>query len=67
MAPTLRNNRDFGTSKYQLEEEITLFSTIAEDRNSIRAAARNRSNAIRQVLSRNYIKRLWSYRPSPSE
>jgi hypothetical protein len=39
MAPTLRNSRDFGTSKYQLEEENTPFRTIAEDRNAIRAAA----------------------------
>jgi hypothetical protein len=39
MAPTLRNSRDFGTSKYQLEEEITPFRTIAEDRNAIRTAA----------------------------
>ena len=39
MAPTLRNSLDFGTSKDQLEEEITPFRTIAEDRNAIRAAA----------------------------
>jgi hypothetical protein len=39
MAPTLRNSRDFGTSKYQLEEENTPFRAIAEDRNAIRAAA----------------------------
>jgi hypothetical protein len=38
MARTLRNSRDFGTSKYQLEEEITSFRTIAEDRNAIRTA-----------------------------
>jgi hypothetical protein len=39
MAPTLRNSRDFRTSKDQLEEEITPFRTTAEDRNAIRAAA----------------------------
>ena len=39
MAPTLRNSRDFGTSKDQLEEEITPFRTTAEDRNAIRTAA----------------------------
>ena len=38
MASTLRNSRDFGTSKDQLEEEITPLRTIAEDRNAIRAA-----------------------------
>jgi type 1 fimbriae regulatory protein FimB/type 1 fimbriae regulatory protein FimE len=38
MAPTLRDSRDFGTSKDQLEEGITPFRTIAEDRNAIRAA-----------------------------
>jgi hypothetical protein len=36
MAPTLGNSRDFGTSKYQLEEETTPFRTIAEDRSAIR-------------------------------
>jgi hypothetical protein len=30
MAPMLRNSRDFGTSKGQLEEEITPFRTIAD-------------------------------------
>src|SRR4029453_15520616 len=39
VAPTLRNSRDFGASKDQLEEEITPFRTIAEDRNAIRAIA----------------------------
>ena len=38
MAPTLRNSRDFGTSKDQLEEEITPFRTIAKIV-AIRAAA----------------------------
>jgi hypothetical protein len=39
MEPALHNSRDFGTSNGQLEEEITPFRTIAEDRNAIRAAA----------------------------
>jgi hypothetical protein len=55
MAPTLRNSQDFGTSKDQLEEGITPFRTIAEDRNAIQAAALSLVGEMRvsQKLGRN--------------